>query len=206
MVSMGRRMSSVRYEALGLLLDLISITSPFLRRYTVPLVFHTLKRRWTTVRPLEFLAVLGENGELDRDPGDSAAGGGGGGGGETGGGAGGKCGDVEIGDDWMLGSETHHHGEKSPTDAAATPRQVATASGLWSESGSEANAAGGKHLNGFALSGGVNNGGIIKAGGSTSVRPRGTPTLSQPQQTLDGQSILGPEEGFVIRTGGCAIT
>ena len=32
----------------------------------MPLVFYTLQRRWTTVRPLEFLSVLGENGEPDR--------------------------------------------------------------------------------------------------------------------------------------------
>ena len=42
-------------------------------RYTVPLVFYTLQRRWTTVRPLEFLSVLGENGEPDRGLTESGA-------------------------------------------------------------------------------------------------------------------------------------
>ena len=50
-----------------------SASSHFPRRYTVPLVFYTLQRRWTTVRPLEFLSVLGENGEPDRAATESGA-------------------------------------------------------------------------------------------------------------------------------------
>ena len=41
-------------------------------RYTVPLVFYTLHRRWTTRRPMsELLGALGENDEPD--PGSSSS-------------------------------------------------------------------------------------------------------------------------------------
>ena len=146
-------------------------------RYTVPLVFYTLQRRWTTVRPLEFLSVLGENGEPDRAPTESRA--------ER---------DIEA-----CGAGKVADGGKRPVSPSAKERKQ---SELLQGPGIQRVAAEGGSIDGLLI-GMVSVG--SGSGKPTMIRPRGTITMQQAALDLSGieEVVKG---GFAVRSAGCFVS